>query len=114
MRDTSATPFRFVVTAVVATRRLVALSLDGSVDGGAADTEEVGDLGGAVFAAVYQRDQVGLWATVALWLLAMQPSLGLGDLPARSGAEPDQVGLENLATMASTLNRSHPTKSVGS
>jgi len=31
-----------------------ALAFDGAVDGGAADAEEFGDLGGAVFAAVHQ------------------------------------------------------------
>src|SRR4051812_47417122 len=35
--------------------RLVALPLDGAVDGGAADAEELSDLGGAVVTAVDQR-----------------------------------------------------------
>jgi hypothetical protein len=50
-------------------------------------------LRGAVLAAVHQRHQVRFGATVELRLLAAQPTLGLGDLHALTGAEPDQVGL---------------------
>jgi hypothetical protein len=48
-----------------------------------------------------------------LGLLSAQPVLGRGDLHAFAGAQPDQVGLDS-ATMASTLNSSRPTGSVGS
>ena len=41
----------------------VALSFDRAVDGRAAHAEQVGDLGGAVLAAVHQGDQVSLLAT---------------------------------------------------
>jgi hypothetical protein len=71
-----------------------ALALDGPVDRRAADAEELGDFEGAVLAAVYQRDQVRLLATVELGLFATQPTLGLGDLHALAGTKPDQVGLE--------------------
>ena len=73
---------------------LDALPFDGAVDGGAADAEEFGDLGGAVLAAVHQGDEVSFLTAVELGLLATQPALGLGDLHALAGAEPDQVGLE--------------------
>ena len=71
-----------------------ALTFDGAVDGGAADAEEFGDLGGAVLTAVHQRDQVCFLAAVELGLLAAQPAFGLGDLHALAGAEPDQVGTQ--------------------
>src|SRR5680860_707101 len=54
---------------------------------------QVGDLGGAVLAAVHYRDQVGFLTSVELGLLAAQSALGLGDLHAFAGAQPDQVGL---------------------
>jgi hypothetical protein len=71
-----------------------ALAFDGAVDRGAADAEEFGHLGGAVLAAVHQRDEVRFLAAVELGLLATQPAFGLGDLHALAGAEPDQVGLD--------------------
>jgi antitoxin YefM len=71
-----------------------ALPLNGAVDSGAADAEEVGDLGGAVLATVHQGDQVCFLTAVELGLLATQPTLRLGDLHALASAEPDQVGLE--------------------
>ena len=43
-----------------------ALAFDGAVDRGAADFEEFGHLGGAVLAAVPQRDQVRLLSPVEL------------------------------------------------
>ena len=52
-------------------------------------------------------------ATVALGLSATQPALGLGDLHTLAGTKPDEVGLDP-ATIASTLNNSRPTASVGS
>src|SRR3954452_1351741 len=61
-----------------------ALAFDGAVDRRAADAEELGDFEGAVLAAVHQRDQVRLLATV-------EPTLGLGDLHALTGTKPDQV-----------------------
>src|SRR4051794_31238183 len=90
-----------------------ALAFDGAVDRRAADAEELGDFEGAVFATVYQRDQVRLLATVELGLFATQPTLGLGDLHAFAGAKPDQSD-SNSATIASTLDSSRPTASVGS
>jgi hypothetical protein len=56
------------------------LTFDDSVNGGAADTEEFGDLGGAVLAAVHQGNEVSFLAPVELGLLAAQPTLGLGHL----------------------------------
>ena len=49
---------------------LGSLPIDGTVDGRAADAEHVGDLGGAVLAAVDQGDQMRLLAAVELGLLA--------------------------------------------
>src|SRR3954465_4294785 len=71
-----------------------ALAFDGAVDRRAADTEELGNLLGAVLATVYQRDQVRLLAPVGLGLFAPQTALGVGDLHALPSAKPDQVGLE--------------------
>jgi hypothetical protein len=73
--------------------RFDALPFDGAVHGGAADTEELGDLAGAVL-AVHQRDEASFLTAVELGLLAAQPALGLGDPHALAGTEPDQVGLE--------------------
>jgi len=75
-----------------ASRRGVGYGTAGAVDGGAADAEEFGDLGGAVLAAVQQGGVVCFLSAVELGLLAAQPALGLGDLYALAGAEPDQVG----------------------
>jgi hypothetical protein len=43
---------------------------------------------------VHQGDQVRFLTTVELGVLAAQPALGLGDLHALAGAQPDQVGLD--------------------
>jgi hypothetical protein len=51
------------------------LALDGAVDGGAADAEQLRDLEGAVLAAVHQRYQVRLLLPGQLGLLALQPAL---------------------------------------
>src|SRR5688500_8192724 len=56
--------------------------------------EELGHLGSAVLDAVNERDQVGFVLPVELGLLAPQSTLGLGDLHALAGAQPDQVRLE--------------------
>jgi hypothetical protein len=69
------------------------VAFDGTVDGRAADPEELGDLGGAVLAAVHQGDEVGFLAAVELGLLSAQPTLGPGDLHALASAQPNQVGL---------------------
>jgi len=61
-----------------------------------ADAEDFGDLGGAVLAAVQQGDKVCCLLAVELGLLAAQPALGLGDLHALAGAEPDQVGFDSV------------------
>jgi hypothetical protein len=45
-----------------------------------ASSEELGDFGGAVPAAVHQGDQVSFLLPVELALLAEEPALGLGDL----------------------------------
>src|SRR3712207_2407331 len=92
---------------------LVALSFDGAVDGGAADAEELSDLGGAVVTAVDQGYQVRFLTTVELRLLPAEAALRLRDPHALAVTEPDQVGL-NSATIASTLNSNRPTASVGS
>ena len=71
-----------------------AFAFDSAVDGGSADAEQVGHLGGAVLAAVHQRYEARFLATVELGLLAPQPALGLGHLHPFTSAKPDQVGLE--------------------
>jgi hypothetical protein len=53
--------------------RFEALQFDGPVDRQAAHTEQLGDLEGAVLAAVYQGDQVRFLLPVELGLLAAQP-----------------------------------------
>src|SRR3954466_4414320 len=78
------------------------------------DAEELGDFEGAVLATVYQRDQVRVLATVGLGLFTTQPRpLALATfMPStvRSRITSDS----NSATIASTLNNSRPTASVGS
>jgi hypothetical protein len=74
------------------------LPFDGAVDGRAADAEQVGDFGGAVLTAVHRGDQMCFLAAVELGLLAAEPVLGLGDLHALAGAQPDQVGLDYMDT----------------
>src|SRR4029077_4024916 len=89
------------------------VALLGAVDGGASDTEQVGQFGGAVLTGLQQADQMCFLPGIELGLLAAQPTLGLRYLYPFSGAQPDQVGLEP-ATMANTLNSSRPTGSFGS
>jgi hypothetical protein len=61
-----------------------ALPLDGPVDGGAADAEELSDLGGAVLAAVHQRDQVRLLAAVGFGCFPRSRPLALATfIPSR-------------------------------
>jgi hypothetical protein len=70
--------------------RFDALPFDGAVNGGAADTEELSDLEGAVLAAC-TRDRVSFLTAVGPGLLATQAPPGLGDLHAFASAEPDKV-----------------------
>ena len=63
----------------------------GSVDGGAADAEQVGKLGGGVLPPLGQCDQVGFLAGLKLGLLAAEVTLGLGDPHPFAGPHPDQV-----------------------
>jgi hypothetical protein len=74
--------------------RFNALSLDGAVDRRSTDAEEFGHLEGAVLATVDQGDEVGFLTAVELGLFPAQPALGLGDLHAFPGPEPNEVGLE--------------------
>ena len=90
------------------------VALLGAVDGGATDTEQVGEFGGAVLTGLEQADQMCFLSGVELGPLAAQPTLGLRYLHAFSGAQPDQVADSNSATMANTLNSSRPTGSLGS
>src|ERR1035437_2483261 len=89
------------------------LSLHCSVDGGAGDAEQVGELSGAVLAAIEQSHQVSFLPMVQLGLLATQTPFGLGDLHSLSCAQPNQLGLETRRP-SRTLNSSRPTGSVGS
>ena len=70
------------------------VALLGAVDGGASDTEQVGQFGGAVLTGLEQADQMCFLPGIELGLLAAEPTLGLRYLHPFSGAQPDQVGLE--------------------
>ena len=70
------------------------VALLGAVDGGASDTEQVGQFGGAVLTGLEQADQMCFLPGVELGLLAAQPTLGLRYLHPFWGAQPNQVGLE--------------------
>ena len=65
-----------------------------SIDRGAADSEQIGELGGAVLAGGHQADQMGFLSRVELGLLAAQPALGLRDPHPFLGPQPDEVGLD--------------------
>jgi hypothetical protein len=93
-------------------RRGLPGALERAVDGAAGDVEELGELGACVLAGRV-HGEVGLLPRRELGLLATQPALGLGDLlPSRVRARVRPAS--NSATMASTLNSSRPTGSVGS
>jgi hypothetical protein len=64
------------------------------VDIGASHAEQVGELSGAVLAALKEGHQMRFLPMVQLWLLATQTPFGLGNLHATLGAQPNQVGLE--------------------
>jgi len=70
------------------------VALDGAIDRRTRDSEEVAELGGAVFAGSVQRDEVRLLARVELGLFAAQAALGLRDPHALAGPQPDEVGFE--------------------
>jgi len=84
------------------------VALLGAVDGGAPDTEEVGELGGAVVPCLKQADQVCLLPGVELGLLATQSSLGLGYLHPFSGAERDQVRFDYVDSPGLSSHRTGP------
>jgi hypothetical protein len=70
------------------------VALDGSVDGGPSDAEQVSEFGGAVLAGIVESDEVGFLAGVELGLFAAQAALGLGDLHPLACAQANQVGLK--------------------
>ena len=96
------------------------VALLGAVDGGASDTEQVGQFGGAVHTGLEQADQSASYRGLSLGYRG----LSLGCLPrsrplafatfipsrVRSRTRSDS----NSATMANTLNNSRPTGSFGS
>ncbi len=51
-----------------------------------------------MLAGAVQREEMGFLPRVELGLLAAKAPLGLGDLHALAGAEPDQVGLDYVDT----------------
>ena len=76
----------FCATAAAVSRSggcLVALL--GAVDGGASDTEQVGEFGGAVFTGLEQADQMCFLSGDQLGLFAAEPPLGLLGCAAGSG-----------------------------
>ena len=85
-----------------------------SVHGGPADPKQVGEFCGAVFPGFQQSDQMGFLPRVELGLLTPEPTFRLRALHALPGPQPDQVGFENSATVASMLNSNRPTASLGS
>jgi hypothetical protein len=87
--------------------------LEGAVDRGPSDAEEFSEVGLGVGAEVVQLEQMLGLVRLQLRLLAAQPAVGFGDLHPLPDPHPDQVGFDS-ATMASTLNSSRPTGSVGS
>jgi hypothetical protein len=89
------------------------LALLGAVDGGASDTEQVGEFGGAVLTGLEQADQMCFLPGVSLGCLPRSRPLALATfIPSRvrSRIRSDS----NSATMANTLNSSRPTGSLGS
>ena len=90
-----------------------ALPFDGAVDSGAPDSEELGDLCGAVLAAVHEGNQVGFLFRLSLGCLPRSRPLAFATfMPSRvrSRIRSDS----NSATIASTLNNCRPTASRGS
>ena len=75
--------------------RFDALPFDGALDRRAADTEELGDLEGAVLAAVYQQDEVSFLTGLSLGCLPRRRPLVLATfMPSRvrSRIRSDQLG----------------------
>jgi len=84
-----------------------------AVNGGARDAEQLRDLGLGVLASIVHLEQQAPLRLRQFWLLSLQSPL------ARATAIPSRVRMlirsrSNPATMASTLNSSRPTGSVGS
>ena len=77
------------------------------------DREQLSQLGAGVLSGAPQLCGVRLLSGFELRLLAVQPTLGLGDLHVLPGPHLDQVRF-NSAIIARTLNSSRPTGSVGS
>src|SRR5450631_3919494 len=74
--------------------RANSLPFDRPVDGRTSNPEQVGELSGAVLAALNQGHQMRLLSAIELGLLATQTPFGLGDLHALLGAQPNQVRLD--------------------
>jgi hypothetical protein len=68
--------------------------VDGAVDRGPSDTEELGEFDLGVGAEVVQLKQVLGLVRLQFGLLAAQPAVRLGNLHPFSRAHPDQVGFE--------------------
>lgn len=69
-------------------------TLDGPVDGGAPDAEQLGQFAHGVLLGGIQLAEVSLLAGCELRGLPAQPPLGLGDLHPFAGAGADEVGFE--------------------
>jgi len=89
------------------------VALLGAVDGGASDTEQVGEFGGAVLTGLEQADQMCFLPGVELGLLAAEPTLGLRYLHPFSGGM-RRRSTSNSAKVARMLKNSLPIGSVGS
>src|SRR5271157_1845337 len=70
------------------------LAFDGAVDGSAADSENLHQVGDGVLAGSLHAGQFGLLTGGQLGFLSPEPALGVGDGHAFAGAEPKQVDLE--------------------
>lgn len=83
----AAVPQRMLVCGTGASWRLESRGvapLQGAVDDGSADAEEVGELSGAVLAGLEQLHQMCFLTRVELGLLAAKPALGLATfMPSR-------------------------------
>jgi hypothetical protein len=91
----------------------VSLALNGPVDRGSPDAEQLRHLDGAVVAAADERHEGGFLAAAELGLLPRRCPLAFATfMPSRVRSRIRSAS--NSATMASTLNNSRPTASVGS
>jgi hypothetical protein len=86
-------------------------AFEGAVDRGAADSEQVGELGGAVLTSGHQADQVGFLTRVELGLFPAQPTLGPRHPHPLLRPQPDEVHRAAQAEAAAS-SRSRSQESI--